>query len=196
MATAFLSPILFATSHVQSVTAENCESIIKNGLPKSAFLFANSDFAASTTLCSSSLQGKAAVSRKFKICAHKSSFDHIPKQFRQENLKDGGEFVSHFLHIFIIPLGFVLFFFPCSILPVSWVNLISRFVCLMFFLEWEFGFDAWWIPFVQINIWNASRWAQWMLEMNLSQEKRVREREFRRKKASNGVNSTLEIGSK
>lgn len=89
MATAFLSPIFSATTYVQPVTAENCESIIRNGLPKSAFLFANSDFAASTTLCSSSLQGKAAVSRKFKICAHKSSFDHIPKQFRQENLKDG-----------------------------------------------------------------------------------------------------------
>lgn len=86
MATAFLSHIFSATTHIQPVTAENCESIIRNGLPKSAFLF---DFAASTALCSSSLQGKAAVSRKFKICAHKSSLDHIPKQFRQENLKDG-----------------------------------------------------------------------------------------------------------
>uniref|UniRef100_A0A7C8ZK22 ATP-dependent Clp protease proteolytic subunit n=1 Tax=Opuntia streptacantha TaxID=393608 RepID=A0A7C8ZK22_OPUST len=89
MATAFLSPVLSATTHIQPVTSENRESIITNGLPKSSFLLGSSDLSASATLRSSSLQGKAAVSRKFRVCAQNPSFDHIPKQFRQENLKDG-----------------------------------------------------------------------------------------------------------
>lgn len=86
MATALLSPISSPTAHI---SPENRESSVSNGLPKSSFLLGSSRFSASTTLFASSIQAKARFSRKFKPCAQKSSLDHIPKQFRQENLKDG-----------------------------------------------------------------------------------------------------------
>jgi len=125
MATAFLSPVLSATTHIQPVTSENRESIITNGLPKSSFLLGSSDLPASATLRSSSLQGKAAVSRKFRVCAQKSSLDHIPKQFRQENLKDGCEFVSRFLIFSLSALVLFSLFLP------NFICLVSKFDCIL-----------------------------------------------------------------
>lgn len=96
MATTFLSPI---SSHI-SVTSENREmGILSNGLSHSSFLPGVKPFSSST----SSRQTKPMLNRRlFKSpCAQKSSLEHIPKQFRQDNLKDGCEFFI-FFH-FIIP---------------------------------------------------------------------------------------------
>lgn len=84
MATTFLSPI---SSHI-SVTSENREmGILSHGLSHSSFLPGVKPFSSST----SSRQTKPMLNRRlFKSpCAQKSSLDHIPKQFRQDNLKDG-----------------------------------------------------------------------------------------------------------
>lgn len=87
MATTFFSPI---STHI-SVNTENPEmGITSNGLSQSSFLVGTKPFSASTRF-SSSIQVKPVLNRRlFKSpCAQKSSFDHIPKQFRQDNLKDG-----------------------------------------------------------------------------------------------------------
>lgn len=90
MATAFLSPI--STTHLSTptTTTENRESSVSNGPSKSSFLLGSKPFSASATLFSSAHQQKARLHRRLKpVCAQKSPLENIPKQFRQENLKDG-----------------------------------------------------------------------------------------------------------
>ncbi|CAO2842070.1 unnamed protein product [Amaranthus hypochondriacus] len=89
MATAFLSPI---STHISIPTqGQNREvGVASNGLSQSSFLVGTKPIS-SSTLFSTSLQPKPSFNRRlFKSpCAQKSSFDHIPHKFRQDNLKDG-----------------------------------------------------------------------------------------------------------
>ncbi|GMH23712.1 hypothetical protein Nepgr_025555 [Nepenthes gracilis] len=85
MATGFLSPI----TGYMPVNTENREVVTINGVSKSSFLPTTKPLS-SSPMISFSCQTKIRGRNRFKApCAQKSSLDHIPKQFRRENLKDG-----------------------------------------------------------------------------------------------------------
>ncbi|GAB4838343.1 hypothetical protein Ancab_027873 [Ancistrocladus abbreviatus] len=85
MATAFVPPI---TTHLPA--NENREVLIaSNGVSKSSFL-RTTKLLSPLPSYSISRRSKSLERKWFKgTCLKKSSSDHIPKQFRQENLQDG-----------------------------------------------------------------------------------------------------------
>ncbi|KAL5561363.1 hypothetical protein UlMin_031110 [Ulmus minor] len=75
-----------ATSLISSLSTPPSETRLSVGSPSSSFLHGTKLFSAPSSSLAQSGRGTA---RRCLVCCSAKSFDHIPKQFRQENLKEG-----------------------------------------------------------------------------------------------------------